>query len=143
MRLIPNKTPPISPTESELYIERDLDYEPGEKDDDYGLEPPQEEEEEDPYRINLTKLCWEGGVKLLSYLMAKAVSPTAEAPTHPKSWGYKDISHLPQLEKKELQNACLHELEVLRRRNVYKLVQRPRGHKVIKNRWVFDVKTDS
>ena len=33
---------------------------PGEKDDDYGLEPPQEEEEEDPYRVNLTKLCWEG-----------------------------------------------------------------------------------
>ena len=26
--------------------------------------------------------------------------------------------------------------------NVYELVQRPRGCKVIKNRWVFDVKTD-
>ena len=84
-RLIPDKTPPISPTESKLDIERGLDFGPGEKDDDYGLEPPQEEEEEDPYGVNLTKLCREGGVKLLSYLMAKAVSPTAEAPTHPKS----------------------------------------------------------
>ena len=140
--LIPDKTPPISPTESELDIERGLDFRAGEKDDDYGLEPPQEEEEEDPYGINLTKLCREGGIKLLSYLMAKVVSPTTEAPTHLKSWGYKDISRLPELEKKEWQNACLQELEALRRRNVYELVQRPRGHKVIKNRWVFDVKTD-
>ena len=62
--LVPNKTPPISPTESELDIERGLNFGPGEKDDDYGLEPPQEEEEEDPYGLNLTKLCWEGGVKL-------------------------------------------------------------------------------
>ena len=100
-RLIPDKTPPISPTESELDIERGLDFGPGEKDDDNGLEPPQEEEEEDPYRVNLTKLCQEGEVKLLSYFMAKAVSPTAEAPTHPKSWGYKDISRLPELECQE------------------------------------------
>jgi hypothetical protein len=33
-------------------------------------------------------------------------------------------------------------LEVLRRCNVYELLQRPSGCKVIKNRWVFDVKTD-
>ena len=66
--LIPNRTPPISPTESKLDIERGLDFGPGEKDDEYGLEPPQEEEEEDPYGINLTKLCRGGGVKLLSYL---------------------------------------------------------------------------
>ena len=125
-----------------LDIERGLNFGPGEKDDEGGLEPPQEEEEDDPYGINLTKSCREGGVKLLSYLMAKAVSPTAEAPTHPKSWGYKDIFRLPELEKKEWQNACLQELEALRRCDVYELVQRPRGRKIIKNRWVFDVKTD-
>ena len=106
------------------------------------MEPPREGEGEDPYGINLTKLCQEGGVKLLSYLMAKEVSPTAEAPTYLKSWGYKDISRLPELEKKEWQNTCLQELEALRRHNVYELVQCPGGHKVIKNRWVFDVKTD-
>ena len=33
-------------------------------------------------------------------------------------------------------------MEALRKREVYELVQRPRGHKVIKNRWVFDIKTD-
>ena len=35
--LIPDRTPPISPTESELDIERGLNFGPGEKDDDYGL----------------------------------------------------------------------------------------------------------
>ena len=83
-RLIPDTIPPISPTESELDIEGGLNFGPGEKDDNYGLESPQEEEEEDPYEVNLTKLCQEGEVKLLPYLMAKAVSPTAEVPTHPK-----------------------------------------------------------
>jgi hypothetical protein len=33
-------------------------------------------------------------------------------------------------------------LEALRKRNVYDLVERPRGRKVIKNRWVFDQKPD-
>ena len=46
-RLIPDKTPPISPMESKLDIERGLNFGPGEKDDEYGLEPSQEEEEED------------------------------------------------------------------------------------------------
>ena len=64
--LIPNRTSPISPTESKLDIERGLNFGPGEKDDNNGLEPPQEEEEEDPYGVNLTKLCQERGVKLLS-----------------------------------------------------------------------------
>ena len=66
-RLFPNTIPPISPTESKLDIERGLNFGPGEKDENNGLEPPQEEEEEDPYGFHLTKLCWEGGVKLLSY----------------------------------------------------------------------------
>ena len=38
--------------------------------------------------------------------------------------------------------ACREELEALRKRNVYELVDRPKGRKVTKNRWVFDVKTD-
>ena len=33
-------------------------------------------------------------------------------------------------------------MEALRRRQVYDLVERPRGRKVIKYRWVFDIKTD-
>src|SRR5258708_738414 len=54
----------------------------------------------------------------------------------------RDITRLPELEKKEWQNACLQELEALRRCDFYELVPHPRDQKVIKNRWVFDVKTD-
>ena len=38
--------------------------------------------------------------------------------------------------------ACREELEALRKRKVYELVDRPNRRKVTKNRWVFDVKTD-
>ena len=112
--------PPISPTESELDIEKGLDN------TDHEAE----------------RACREGGVILLSFLIAKAISPIASATTNPKEWGYRDIARLPELELKEWQNACLQELEALRRRDVYELVPRPKGRKVIKNRWVFDVKTD-
>ena len=74
--------------------------------------------------------------------MAKAISPIATTTTHPKDWVYKDIARLPKLEQQEWNDACLRELEALERRQVFELVPRPRGRKVIKNRWVFDVKTD-
>jgi len=54
----------------------------------------------------------EGGVLTLSNLLAKAISPIANATTDPKTWGYKDIAHLPELEQGEWQNACLRELKV-------------------------------
>jgi len=127
---------PISPTSSELDIER-------------GLNRPETDDEQLIARtmeaggVAAEELCQERGVKDLSFLLAKAISPIAKATTNPKEWGYKDLARLPQLEQMEWQNTCLQELEALRRRNVYELVPCPRGHKVIKNRWVFDVKTDS
>ena len=105
--------PSISPTPSELEIEGGLDYATDNPVVDW--------------------VCREGGVHLLSFLMAQAVSPTANATTDPKTWGYCDMTHLPIAEQKEWQDACLWELEALKRRNVFKLVERPRGCKVIKN----------
>src|SRR5258708_24133357 len=49
---------------------------------------------------------------------------------------------MPQAQQKEWKAACHKELESLRRHNVYELVDPPRGRKIIKNRWVFDQKTD-
>ena len=42
----------------------------------------------------------------------------------------------------EWRAACEGELEALERRKVYDLTPRPKGRKVIKNHWVFDVKDD-
>ena len=112
--------PPISPTPSEMEIERGLDY-----------------------SETLTeKICQDGGAPLLSFLLTKAISPIAAVTTDPKTWGLKDVSRLPEFERHEWIEACQRELEALQRRDVFELVQRPRGRKVIKNRWVFDVKTD-
>jgi len=83
-----------------------------------------------------------GGVSNLSFLLAKAVSPTANATTDPKTWGYKDMTRLPQLEQQPWHEACQQELEALAKHKVFELVPRPRDRKVIKNQWVFDVKAD-
>jgi len=115
--------PPISPTSSEEDVER-------------GLTPFEDDE------TMVERICQDGGAPLLSFLLAKAISPVADTTTHPRDWGYKNIAHLPQFEQQEWQNACLEELEALKKRDVFELVPRPRGRKVIKNRWVFDVKTD-
>jgi hypothetical protein len=89
----------------------------------------------------LARLCREGGVELQNLLILKAVSPTANEKT-PKEWKYWDIATLPQAELEEWRTACNEELEALHRRKVYDLVERPRGRKVIKNRWVFNQKPD-
>src|SRR6202012_5185415 len=39
-------------------------------------------------------------------------------------------------------HACREELESLRKCKVYELVDPPKGRRVIKNRWVFDLKSD-
>ena len=42
----------------------------------------------------------------------------------------------------EWEQACRRELETLSRQKVLEVVKRPSGHKVVKNRWVFDIKDD-
>ncbi|KAL7281533.1 hypothetical protein ACG7TL_004850 [Trametes sanguinea] len=74
----------------------------------------------------------------------KAVPPVDDLPdtSNVREWTYRDITRLPEAEQKEWKAACQEELEALRRRKVFELVDRPKGRKVIKNRWVFDVKSD-
>ena len=55
---------------------------------------------------------------------------------------YKDILVLPPNLLSDWRQACTRELSTLQKRNVFELVKRPRGRKVIKNRWVFDIKDD-
>src|SRR5258708_30005626 len=49
---------------------------------------------------------------------------------------------MPSELQKEWKKACNKELESLRKQHVFELTELSHGRKVIKNRWVFDVKTD-
>ena len=60
----------------------------------------------------------------------------------PKEWTYKDMIGLPAGQLEEWQAACQWEIEILTKRHVFDMVVHPSGCRVIKNRWVFDVKPD-
>jgi len=49
---------------------------------------------------------------------------------------------MPEDAQKEWKQACCEELDSLHRHKVFKLVDPPKGCKVIKNRWVFNLKSD-
>ena len=49
---------------------------------------------------------------------------------------------MPTDDQKEWKHACCEELESLCRQHVYELVDLLKGRKVIKNQWVFDLKSD-
>ena len=112
--------------------------------------PSQEEEVQSSLKPTLGKeednlvvrLCWEGGVGLQTFLLSKAVSPTMTMEKPLREWTYWDIWSLSKEDQEEWRQACKKELEELHRRDVYDMVERPKGRKVIKNRWVFDKKGD-
>lgn len=83
--------------------------------------------------VQMAKLCREGGVDLINYLLAHAVPPVDGLPIqNVRDWTYRDISRLPLAEQKEWKAACNEELEALHKRKVFELVDRPVGRKVIK-----------
>ena len=73
----------------------------------------------------------------MSYLLSHAVPDKYELPTH-----FKDIARMPIQQQKEWKEACQQEIEILRQHNVYELVDKPKGAKLVKNRWVFAIKSD-
>ena len=89
-------------------------------------------------------LAEEGGVQFLNYLLAKAVPHDSELFNHPnpREWSFKDILVMPKCQQEEWKAACRQELDSLCAQDVYHLVDPPPGRKIIKNRWVFDIKTD-
>jgi hypothetical protein len=123
-------SPPVPPPE--------FDSEDDEQSEDEvqdSLEPSLEDE----LTSSLAGLCREGGVALVRFLASKTISTT---PENPKEWTYRDILTLPEESLKEWKAACERELDTLHKRSVFRLVERPRGRKVINNCWVFDVKDD-
>jgi len=94
-----------------------------------GSPSPSEEEE-----AVVSRLSREGGVSFLSFLV-----PVREE-KEPKEWTYKDMIGLPAGQLEEWQAACQREIEILTKRHTFDMVVCPSGCRVIKNRWVFDVK---
>jgi hypothetical protein len=108
-------------------------------------ELPQPESEDDVEDI-LYSLAREGGVKLVNHLLAQAVPMDDDSSPLDISkiweWSFKDIMHMPDVQRKQWLDKCHEELDDLHRRKVYDLVDPPPGRKIIKNRWVFDIKSD-
>jgi len=86
----------------------------------------------------VARLSWEGGVAFFNFLISKAIVTPKEK--GPKEWTYRDVMGLPAGQLEEWRAACQREIETLLKRNVFDIVERPSGCRVIKNRWVFDVK---
>jgi len=55
---------------------------------------------------------------------------------------YKDIARLPSQLWEQWKKTCQEELEALHKCKVFELSDLPKGHKAIKNRWVFMTKSD-
>src|SRR6266853_4050843 len=89
-------------------------------------------------------LAREGEVEFLNQLLAKAVPPDSETPdtANVREWTFRDIIKMPKDAQKEWKQVCHEELDSLCRRKVFELVDPPKGCKVIKNQWVFDLKSD-
>ena len=95
-----------------------------------------------PSEDDVERLVQEGEDALVSFLCMKAI-PLNENPKPHCEWSYCHILHLPESEQKLWFEACKKELDILKEHKVYEIVDQPTNHKVIKNCWVFDVKSDS
>ena len=87
----------------------------------------------------------EGGVSFINFLMQKAILMHEEntpSPTWVREWSFCDILKLPKKEQEEWKAACQDELEALKRWEVFEITDLPKGCKIIKNRWVFDIKNN-
>ena len=113
--------PKWTPTEDQ--IERDLAV--------FGKNKalPNTPETEDQH---LKRLVSEGGKEFINFLMANAITPVT----------YRDLDKIPQDDQKAWIDACMEELRALKKRDVYSIVDLPQGRKAIKNRWVFNIKSD-
>jgi hypothetical protein len=88
----------------------------------------------------IIKIAREGGMDLMRWLLAKAITPSIAKDQVPIQ--FHDIAHLPVQQQAEWKQACRDELEALKKRQVYEIVDLPHGRKAIKNRWVFAIKGD-
>jgi len=88
-------------------------------------------------QVHLNCLVQEGGVEFIAFLLNKAVPMASDQPVF-----YKDIARLLSQLQEQWKKACQEELEALHKCKVFELADLPKGHKAIKNCWVFITKSD-
>ena len=93
-------------------------------------------------------ISWEGGAKLIYYLLSATIQPSDGAGgdfpsvSNVCEWQYRDLMCFPEAAWKEWKAACNEKMESLNKCDVFELTDLPKGHKKIGCRWVFDVKGD-
>ena len=96
----------------------------------------------------MANISWEGGAKLIYYLLSVAIQPLDGADGdlssvfNVREWQYRDLMCFPEAAWKEWKAACYQETESLDKHDVFELTDLPKGRKTIGCRWVFDVKGD-
>jgi len=71
----------------------------------------------------------------ICFLLALRASETYSLPKT-----FKDVAKLPADSKKRWLEYCLKELKSLKDRDVYEIVDLPKGRKAVKTHWVFNIK---
>jgi len=86
---------------------------------------------------HMVLLAREGEAEHIHFLL---VLRATETHVLPKT--FKDVAKLPADSKKRWLESCLEELKFLKDRDVYEIVDLPKGRKTVKNHWVFNIKPD-
>ena len=96
----------------------------------------------------MANISWEGGAKLIYYLLSATVQPLDEAGgdlpsvSNVHEWHYQNLMCFPEAAWKEWKAAYDEEMESLDKHDVFELTNLPKGYKTIGCRWVFDIKGD-
>jgi len=86
---------------------------------------------------HMVYLAREGRAEHIYFLLALRATETHVLPKT-----FKDVTKLPADSKKRWLESCLEELKSLKDRDIYEIVDLPKGRKVVKNCWMFNIKPD-
>ena len=92
------------------------------------------EEEEETYMIN--KLVYEGGNQMISYLLNQAI-PNDNIPEQ-----YRDVNRIKDSDPDSWHSEMQDEIDPLWQKQVWELVDKPQNQTLVKNQWVYAVKSD-
>ena len=97
--------------------------------------PPAGESATTAITNHMVRLVREEGAEYIRFLLVLRATETYVLPKT-----FKDVAKLPADSKKKQLESCLEELKSLKDRDVYEIVDLPKGRKAVKNCWVYNIK---